>query len=80
MRGGGEDPILRPRPAPLPSLAYSNAGGEEVHVPNIYIRNKWAIYNEGLAEWLPSGVHRVHTENEVRSTELPVPVHEDLVP
>ena len=26
MRGGGEDPILRPRPAPLPSLGPSSHG------------------------------------------------------
>ena len=26
MRGGGKDPILRPRPTPLPSLPRSSAG------------------------------------------------------
>ena len=49
-------------------------------MPNIYIRKKWAIYNEGLAERLLSGVYQVYTEDEVRSTKLPVPVNEDLRP
>ena len=66
--------------AEVSSFAYSNARGEEVRVPNIYIRKKWAIYNEGLAKRLPSRVHRVHTENEVRCAELLVLVHEDLRP
>ena len=61
-------------------FSYSNAGGEEVRVPDIYVRKKWAIYNEGLAERLLSGVYWVYTEDEVRSTKLPVPVNEDLGP
>ena len=43
--------------AEVSGFAYSNVGGEEVRVPNIYIRKKWAIYNKGLVERLPSGVH-----------------------
>jgi len=61
-------------------FSYSDAGGEEVRMRNIYIRKEWAIYKEGLAERLLSGVYRVYTEDEVRSTKLPVPVNEDLRP
>ena len=49
-------------------------------MPNIYIRKKRTINNEGLAERLPSGVHQVHVENKVRRVELPVPVHKDFGP
>ena len=49
-------------------------------MPDIYVRKKWAIYNEGLAERLLSGVYQVYTEDEVRSTKLPVPVNKDLGP
>ena len=55
-------------------------GGEEVRVSNVYVREEWTDYKEGLAERLPSGVYRVYAENEVGSTKLPVPVNEDFKP
>ena len=61
-------------------FSYSDAGGEEVRVTNIYIRKEWTIYKEGLAERLPSGVYRVYAKNEVGSTKLPIPMHENFRP
>ena len=66
--------------AEVMGFSYNDAGGEEVRMPNIYIRKEWAIYKEGLAERLLSGVYRVYVEDEVRSTKLPIPVNEDLRP
>ena len=66
--------------AEVTGFPYNDAGGEEVRVPNIYVREEWAIYKERLVERLPSGVYRVYTENKVGSTKLPVPVNEDFRP
>ena len=49
-------------------------------MPNIYIRKEWAIYKEGLAERLLSGVYWVYAENEVGSTKLLVSVNKDFRP
>ena len=49
-------------------------------MPNVYIGEERTIYNKGLAEGLPSGIHRVHAEDEVGCTELPVPMHKNLGP
>ena len=66
--------------AEITGFPYSDVRGEEVRVPNIYVREEWAIYKEGLAERLPSGVYRVYAENEVGNTKLPVLVNEDFSP
>ena len=47
---------------------------------NVYIEEERVVYNKGLAEGLPSGIHRVHTEDEVGCLELPVPMHKNLGP
>ena len=49
-------------------------------MPNVYIGVEMAVYNKGLAEGLPSGIHRVHAEDEVGCPELPVPMHKNLGP
>ena len=47
---------------------------------NVYVRKEGAINNKGLAEGLPSGVHRIYAKDEVRRTELPVLVHKNFGP
>ena len=47
-------------------------------MPNVYIREERVVYNESLAEGLPSGVHGVHTENEMGRLELPVSMNKNL--
>ena len=47
---------------------------------NVYIGKERAVYNKGLTEGLPSGIHRVHAEDEVGCPELPVPMHKNLRP
>ena len=47
---------------------------------NIYIGEERAVYNKGLAEGLPSGIHRVHAEDEMGCLELPVPMNKNLRP
>ena len=49
-------------------------------MPNVYIGEERAVYNESLAEGLPSGVHEVHTENEMGRSELPVLRNKNLGP
>ena len=49
-------------------------------MPSVYIGEERAVYNEGLAERLPSGVHRVHTKDEMGCSELPVPMNKNLGP
>ena len=45
---------------------------------NVYIGEEKAVHNERLAEGLPSGVHEVHTKNEIRHSKLPVPMNKNL--
>ena len=66
--------------AEVTGFSYSDAGREEVRVPNVYVREEWTVYKEGLAERLPSGVYQVYAENEMGSTKLPIPVNEDFRP
>ena len=47
-------------------------------MPNIYVGKERTVNNKGLAEGLPSGVHQIYAEDEVRCTELPVPVHKNF--
>ena len=47
---------------------------------NVYVREERTIYNKGLAEGLPSGIHQIHAKDEVRCTELPVLVHKNFGP
>ena len=47
---------------------------------NVYIRKERVVYNKGLAEGLPSGIHRVHAEDEMGCSELPVSMHKKLGP
>ena len=49
-------------------------------MPNIYVREERTINNKGLAEGLPSRVHRIYAEDEVRRTELLVLVHKNFRP
>ena len=45
---------------------------------NVYIGEERVVYNESLAEGLPSGVHGVHTETEMGRSELPVSMNKNL--
>ena len=65
-------------PVDIPSFTYDKIWRQEFRVPNIYIREERAVYKESLAKGLPSGVHRVHTENEMGCPELPVPINKNL--
>ena len=47
-------------------------------MPNVYIGEEMVVYNESLAEGLPSGVHGVHTENEMGRPKLPVSMNKNL--
>ena len=47
---------------------------------NVYIRKEKAIHNKGLAEGLPSGIHKVNAEDEMGCPELPVLMHKNLGP
>ena len=47
-------------------------------MPNVYIGEERAVHNESLAEGLPSGVHGVHTKNEMRHSELPLLMNKNL--
>ena len=49
-------------------------------MPNVYIGEERTVNNKGLAEGLPSGVHRIYAKDEVRCTELPVPVPKNFGP
>ena len=45
---------------------------------NVYIGEERVAHNESLVEGLPSGVHRVHTKDEMGRPELPVPMNKNL--
>ena len=47
---------------------------------NICRGEERAVYNKGLAEGLPSGIHRVHAEDEMGCSELLVPMNKNLGP
>ena len=47
---------------------------------NIYVGEERTVNNKGLAEGLPSRVHRIYPEDEVRCMELPIPVHKNFGP
>ena len=47
---------------------------------NVYIGEERTVYNKGLAKGLPSGIHRVHAEDEMGCSELPIPMHKNLEP
>ena len=49
-------------------------------MPNVYVGEERIVNNKGLVEGLPSGVHRIYVEDEVRCTELPVSVHKNFGP
>ena len=49
-------------------------------MPNVYVREERTVNNKGLVEGLPSRIHRIYAKDEVRCTELPVPVHKNFRP
>ena len=66
--------------ADVSGFTYSKILGQKVRMLNVYIGKKRAIYNKGLAEGLPSAIHRVHTKDEVGCPELLIPKHKILGP
>ena len=45
---------------------------------NVYVGEERTVNNKGLAEGLPSGVHRIYVEDEVRCMKLPVLVDKNF--
>ena len=66
--------------ADVSGFTYGKIGWKKVRVWNIYVGEERTVNNKGLVEGLPSGVHRIYTEDKVRCTELPVSVHKNFGP
>ena len=47
-------------------------------MPDVDVRKKWVVYQQGLIEGLPGRIHGVHTEYQIGCLELSICVHEDL--
>ena len=66
--------------AEVPGFTNYQRGQEEVRVPNVNVREEWAIHQQSLAKRLLSRVHEVAPKYQMRCPKLSIRVHKNLWP